>query len=393
MDDTVRRPAFLLLLLSAFLATACVRQPPHPSRPQPPASPPGAAVPLPGMPPVTDPRNVYRETAADRLQAKLARLPARVYVPESLSHTVSVIDPATFRVVARLRVGKSPQHVVPAYDLTTLWVNNNGSGTLTAIDPSTGHAGRTVPVDDPYNLYFTPNGALAMVVAEARQRLDLRHPRTMALERGVAVPCPGANHLDFSADGRFFLLTCEFAGRVVKLDTESLRVLGVLDLGGMPQDVRLTPDGRLFVVADMMAGGVHFVDGEHLQAVGFLATGTGAHGIYPSRDGRYLYVANRGWTTVFGGRRGPGTVAVVDPAARRVVAVWPVPGGGSPDMGNVSADGRQLWLSGRYDSEVYVFDTATGRLLARIPVGPGPHGLTYWPQPGRYSLGHTGNMR
>ncbi|MDR7481560.1 MAG: YncE family protein [Armatimonadota bacterium] len=345
------------------------------------------------MPPVTDPRNVYREAGAGRLRAALAGLPARVYVPNSLSDTVSVIDPATFRTIAQVRVGKSPQHVVPSYDLHTLWVNNNGSNTLTPIDPVTGQGGRPVPVDDPYNLYFTPDGAFAMIVAEARHRLDFRHPQTMALEASVPVPCPGANHLDFSADGRFLLLTCEFAGRLVKLDTVSHRLLGVLELGGMPQDVRLSPDGRLFVVADMVGGGVHLVKGEPLRAVGFLATGTGAHGVYPSRDGRFLYVANRGWTTVTGGRRGPGSVAVVDPVARRVVALWPVPGGGSPDMGNVSADGRQLWLSGRYDGEVYAFDTDTGRLLARIPVGAGPHGLTYWPQPGRYSLGHTGNMR
>ena len=37
-------------------------------------------------------------------------------------------------------------------------------------------------------------------------------------------------------------------------------------------------------------------------------------------------------------------------------------------MGNVSADGRQLWLSGRFDDEVYVFDTQTGK-VERIPVG------------------------
>ena len=62
-------------------------------------------------------------------------------------------------------------------------------------------------------------------------------------------------------------------------------------------------------------------------------------------------------------------------------------------MGNVSADGKELWLSGRFDYEVYVFDTATGKLTHRIKVERGPHGLTVWPQPGRYSLGHTGNMR
>jgi aryl-alcohol dehydrogenase-like predicted oxidoreductase len=47
-------------------------------------------------------------------------------------------------------------------------------------------------------------------------------------------------------------------------------------------------------------------------------------------------------------------------------------------------------LSGRYDDEVYVVSTADGALLATIPVGDEPHGLCVWPQPGRYSLGHTG---
>jgi YVTN family beta-propeller protein len=61
-------------------------------------------------------------------------------------------------------------------------------------------------------------------------------------------------------------------------------------------------------------------------------------------------------------------------------------------MGNVSADGKVLWLSGRFDDEVYHIDTATGQVI-KIGVGKEPHGLTVWPQPGRYSLGHTGNLR
>jgi YVTN family beta-propeller protein len=82
----------------------------------------------------------------------------------------------------------------------------------------------------------------------------------------------------------------------------------------------------------------------------------------------------------------------MDFATHKIVANWKIPGGGSPDMGNVTADGRYLWLSGRYDDVVYVIDTATGEVVT-IPVGKEPHGLTVWPQPGRYSLGHTGNMR
>ena len=85
-------------------------------------------------------------------------------------------------------------------------------------------------------------------------------------------------------------------------------------------------------------------------------------------------------------------MSVIDFATRKIDVTWPIPGGGSPDMGNVSADGKTLWLSGRYDNVVYAIDTDSGD-VKKIPVGKEPHGLTVWPQPGRYSLGHTGNMR
>jgi DNA-binding beta-propeller fold protein YncE len=279
-----------------------------------------------------------------------------------------------------------------------LWVNNNASNTLTPIDAHTGQPGKSRPVDDPYNLYYTPDGAFMIVVAERDQRLDFRDPVTLAMVDSVSVPCNGVNHVDFSAAGDYLLATCEFAGRVIKVDTASHKLLGELDLGGsgsQPQDVRLTPDGTRFYVADMKADGVHVIDSARFEKVGFIPTGRGTHGIYPSRDGTLMYVTNRG-SHGEGGRHLPGDVAVVDPsrgALGEIVTRWSVPGGGSPDMGNVTADGTRFWVSGRYDDEVYCFDTRTGALLARIPVGRGPHGLTVWPQPGRYSLGHTGNMR
>ena len=151
----------------------------------------------------------------------------------------------------------------------------------------------------------------------------------------------------------------------------------------MPQDVKLSPDGRVFYVADMKADGVHLIDGDELTEIGFIPTGKGAHGLYVSRDSKVLYVSNRG----------EGTITVIDLATRKIIHKWELPGGGSPDMGGVSADGKVLWLSGRYNSEVYAIDTADGKLLARIPVGHGPHGLCVYPQPGRYSLGHTGVFR
>ncbi len=376
---------------------------------------------VPGMPPVTDPKNLYSETTAGKVSAAVAGDLQRIYVPNLQTSDVYVIDPAAMKVVDKFRVGLNPQHVVPSWDMRTLWVANNAEntkkGSLTPIDPKTGKPGKAIPVDDPYNMYWSPDGKYAIVVAEAFKRLDFRNAHTMDLEYSIEAPrCGGINHADFSIDGRWAIFTCEFTGSVVKIDLVGRKVLGYLQVirpglptqvvkgpdgkdeticttwKGMPQDIRVSPDGKLFFVADMMANGVHVIDGEAFRQIDFIPTGIGAHGLYPTRDGSKLFVANRGSNKIHGPRKGKGSVSVIDFATRKVEVTWPIPGGGSPDMGNVSADGKTLWLSGRYDNVVYAIDTASGD-VKQIPVGREPHGLTVWPQPGRYSLGHTGNMR
>ncbi len=331
--------------------------------------------------------DVYRYDGTNMLNAVTRQAKPLVYVPNSQSNTVDVIDPATFRVVEHFSVGYLPQHVVPAWDLRTLYVTNDAGNSLTPIDPRTGRPGAPIPVDDPYNMYFTPDGHHAIVVAERLHRLDFRNPHTFALQRSLTVPCVGIDHMDFSADGSYLIASCEFSGQLVKVDLSSDTVAAVMTLPdgsmGMPQDVKLSADGRVFYVADNRASGVWIVNGDTMHVLGFIHTGAGAHGLYPSRDGRFLYVTNRL----------AGSISVISFATRKLVATWQIPGGGSPDMGGVTANGRVLWVSGRYSGVVYAISTRTGKLLAKIPVGQGPHGLCVWPQPGRYSLGHTGDMR
>jgi YVTN family beta-propeller protein len=330
--------------------------------------------------------DVYAHDQAGMLAAPVESDPPRVYVPNSGSGTVDVIDQQTFKVVDHFAVGTLPQHVTPAYDLGSLYVDDDDGNSLTPIDPRTGRPGKPIPVADPYNLYFTPGGRHAIVVAERLHRLDFRDARTFRLHRSLDVPCAGVNHMDFSADGRYAIVSCEFSGQLLKIDVRREKVLGVIHTPAresIPQDVRLEPDGRRFWVADLAAGGVWKVDGARFRVTGFVHTGAGAHGLVVSRDAKLLYVANRN----------DGSVSVISFRTGRVVATWRIPGGGSPDMGAVSADGKVLWLSGRYNGVVYAIDTSSGRLLAKIPVGAGPHGVAVWPQPGRYSLGHTGILR
>ncbi len=342
--------------------------------------------PLAGMMPILDPNDIYAADRPNALSPVVKNFLPRVYVPNTESHTVSVIDPATFKVVETLTVGRQPQHVVPSYDMKMLWVLNDKSDTVTELDPATGKLGKTLKADDPYNMYFTPDGKYSMVIAEQLRKIMFRDPWTMDLKNTLSVPnCNGVDHLDFSADGTYFIASCEFGGAMIKVDVATQAVVGRLSVGNgnMPQDVKLSPDGKVFYVADMMANGLHMIDGETFTKIGFLPVGKGTHGLYVSRDSKHMYVSNRG----------EGTVSLLDFATRKIATTWKIPGGGSPDMGGVSADGNTLWLSGRYNAEVYAIDTRDGKLLAKIPVGKGPHGLCVYPQPGRYSLGHTGVFR
>lgn len=353
----------------------------------------------------------YAFTGPGDVQGAAARARSLVYVPNQYSGTVQVIDPATYQIIDRFRVGRSPEHVVPNHDMTTLWVNSDTGNSMTPIDPTTGKPGATIPIEDPYNLYFTPDGSAALVMAERLRRIDVRDPRTMALVRSLPVPCKGLNHGDFSADLSTLVASCEFSGKMLVFDANATQVKKVIDLNGiqtpgatspqaarsgggpkaglavgasaMPQDVRLSPDGKWFLAADMLRNGVWVINAQTLAYDRFIQTGLGAHAIYPSRDAKSLYVSNRD----------EGTISVLDATTFAPIGRWQIPGGGSPDMGGVTVDGKELWLTGRYSSAVYVFDTATGQLKQRIRVDPGPHGLLVWPQPGRFSLGHTGNMR
>lgn len=328
-----------------------------------------------------EPINVYSATINGQLSPIVANDPPRVYVPNSDDGTVDVIDPATFQVVGRLAVSRIPHHIAPAWDLTRLYVDNEGSSSFSVIDPATAQIVGTIPIAHPYNLYFTPDGTRAIVVAERLQRLDFYDPQTWQPLGSVHVPWRRVDHLDFSSDGSFLLASTEWTGMVVKIDVATIAMTGSLAVGGLPIDVRLAPNGSVFYVANQGRRGVSVIDPAKMREVQFIPTGRGAHGLEISRDTRSLYVSNRL----------AGTVSVIDLLSRAVTATWVI--GGSPDMMALSPDGSQLWISGRYDRSVYVVDTTTGAVLHRIAVGGAPHGLSYFPNPGRFSLGHNGVYR
>ena len=254
-------------------------------------SPPAApqATPRSPVPPSRETTNVYAETGIDAMSPAAANALPRVYVPNVSDNSIVVIDPATMKVVDRYQVPGNPQHVVPSWDLKTLWIassapSRNISGAVTPLDPTTGKAGKPVVVRDAYNLYFLPDGSAAVVVAEMMAALEFRDPQTMKLISTLDISdCDGINHADFAIDGSFAIFTCEFGGGgLVKVDLNARKVAGRLKFSkpAMPQDIRSSPDGSIFFVADMLADGVHLIDTRPVQV----------RGLHSDRDGRPLAV-------------------------------------------------------------------------------------------------------
>lgn len=380
-----RRPLFLFALCCALtlVAAACSGG----SRPEVTNQSVDPGDPSSTQPETTAPKafNAYEFTQANQLADSVKDIPERVYVPNGESNTITVIDPATFQILETFPVAKLPQHVVPSYDMQTLYVNNNVGNTLTPINARTGERLPDIPIDDPYNLYFSPDGTKAIVMAERNNQVDFYDPRSWSLIKHLNIPHSGVNHAEFSPDGKTMIASCEFSGFLVKIDLDTLEVTGSLNVGGKPVDLKLSPDGSVMYNANENRDGISIIDWQNMTELQFIETGDGTHGLYPSRDGKQLYITNR-----LGG-----TVSILDFATNKIVDEWSTggPGKSSPDMGGVSTDGSQFWISGRYNSEVYVLDTKTGDLITTIPVGKGPHGLAYFPQPGRFSMGHTGNYR
>jgi YVTN family beta-propeller protein len=381
---SIRRPILVMLataLVSCTTASGGTGSA-APQAPVDPATPSAQARPAPKASRAD--RNVYAAIRRGHLRASVADDPPYIYVPNGVPGTVEVIDPKTFTIVRTIQLGDRsyPEHVTPSWNMRRLYVDVDGLSELGVIDPRTGKLARTIHgVERPYNLYFTVDGSKAIDVAEYDDRLDFMDPRTWKLIEALPMPCNGPDHLDFSADGSYLLIGCEFDGTVVKVDVNAMTVVGTMNVGGLPVDVKLSPDGKVFFVANQGLGGVSVVKPVAMKVVTFIPTGRGAHGMAIGRDTTELYVTNRL----------AGTISVIDFASRSVVATWNV--GGSPDMAQVSPNGKQLWVSNRFGTTIEAISTSTGRVIRQIVVGVDPHGLSYFPQPGRFSLGHNGVYR
>ena len=288
----------------------------------------------------------------------------RVIVLNSGDGTVSIIDRATRKVVDTYPVGKEPHHLVTSLKEDELVVANAASNDLVFLNPLTGEVKRRLPrISDPYQLGYSPDGKWFISVSLRLDRVDIYAMPDYALKARVAM-AKTPSHVAFSNDSRFAYITMQDSNELVALDLTSHKESWRMSIGKTPAGIWMSPQGLLFI-GIMGQDFVQVIDPAKRETVKKLVTGRGAHNVFPMGDGTRALVSNRV----------DGTSTPIDYKALTVGK--PIKVGRGVDCMEVSADGKEVWATVRWEAKVAVIDMTGVKPIEYIPVGRSPHGIYF----------------
>jgi YVTN family beta-propeller protein len=293
---------------------------------------------------------------------------AYVIVLNSADDTLSLIDPKTGTEASRVPIGRGPHHMMAMPDDSALLIGLTTVNQLLVVNRKTGEITRRIPMMDPYQLGFSPDGKYFVTTALRQDFVDI-YPGTLTDDiKPIARVKSGAmpSHLAFSPDSRFVYVTEQGSNTVSKIDLETRKVVTRLPIGSAPAGIWLTPDGTKLLVGVMGADFVAIIDRATDKVIGKVVTGRGAHNFLAKGDKRHLYVSNRV----------DDTISVLDMQTMKVIEQIKV--AGSPDCMELSADGKWMWVTARTRKDVALVNMETKQVEKRIPVGRSPHGVYFY---------------
>ena len=282
-------------------------------------------------------------------------------IANSMSDTLTLADGRALEPASVLKVGREPHKFRQSRDGRAVYSCNTTSNEMLEIDLATLRVRRRIPMLDPYNVLFTPDGRYLYKVAYRYDFMEIHDGETFRRLKRVRTGRQ-PSHVWFSPDGRWFVNTNQHSNSVTVIDTQTMAVARTLAVDPLPAGIQISRDGHAMFVASHV-GTISVFATDEWKLTRTVRSGKGAHEMVATRDGRTIYVTNRY----------ENTTSVFDVAAQRVVAKFPVPDG--PDMPMLTPDGSQLWVSGRFGNTATVVDTRTLKILSTFPTGRSPHGI------------------
>jgi YVTN family beta-propeller protein len=263
------------------------------------------------------------------------------------SNSVTFIDTATNKVKGKTYIGRSPHEGFFTADGKEVWVVVRGEDYISVIDPHTYKETRRIPTAvGPGMVQFLPDGKLAFAVSSFTPEVDVIDVRAHKVVKRIPVVSPFSPFLQFTPDFKEMWMTHKDVGKVTRIDTRNLAVTGVIDTGFITNHLAFAKvDGK--VLAYVTVGGENLVKvyttDKEAKLVASIPTGALPHGIWTSDDGSRVYV---------GLENGDGA-EVIDTATNRVIAR--MPGGQAPQalvyLSNVAAPGSADNLAKRVNQD------------------------------------------
>lgn len=320
----------------------------------------------------------------------------QVYVANEGADTVSVLDAASFKTLASVRVGKMPHNVQVSPDGQFAWVTNNGEpgpmsdasahkgmapgahgamaqpGAVWVIDTGTQAVVARVPVGmHPAHVVVSPDGRLAYVTNGGDNTVSVVDTSTRSPV--ASIPVGQFPHgLRISPDGKEVYVANLKGGTVSVIDTASQKEVAQVPVGQGPAQTGFTPDGRLAFVSLSQENAVAVIDRATRQVIRKVAVGAVPIQLYATPDSRTLLVANQG------ARQKPGnTVSLIDLESFKVTNTV-VTGAGAHGV-VVDREGRYAYVTNTYANTVSVIDVKDRRVVKTVPVGKAPNGISIAP--------------
>jgi YVTN family beta-propeller protein len=282
-------------------------------------------------------------------------------------HTLSIVDPSTLQVVARMPVGEDPHEVIASTDGTTAYVSNYGFGaynTLAVID-LVGHRAlpsiNLGPLGGPHGLTYV--GGKTWFTAEAAKAIGRYDPATQKVDWILGTGQNRTHMIDVSDDQQRIITTNVSSGTVSIMELEALHMPG-------PPPGGMRPPNATHAGAGGPPPGGPMPRKDWNETV--IRVGNGSEGFDVSPDHHEIWVANAQ----------DGTISVIDIAAKRVVETIQANVGGANRL-KFTPDGKHVLVSSLGGPDLVIFDTATRRQIKRIPVGHGAAGIVIEPNGAR----------
>jgi len=312
------------------------------------------------------------------LALPLAAGTVRIIQTNSAGDDVSIIDPATNKVVGTINGIEVSHGAASAPDGSHYYISNEAESTLDVVDPKTLKVTRNIPLSGhPNNIAVSKDGKRVYVsIAVAPGAVDVID--TASLEKVKSIPVKGAVHNTYvTPDGKYAVAGSIPSKTITVIDTQTETPAWSLtmDLGIRPMAFYTNPDGSTKWIFVQLTGfnGFAVVDFATRKEINriklpelppgkapFLVGGNESHGMAITSDGRTLIVNSRLNTAIY-------SYSLPD---LKLLGSTDV--GLSPDWVTLTPDGKKAYVANAGSNSVSVVDIKSMKEVTRIPVGQVP---------------------